>query len=202
MLSALTSSTSRSSTCSDNCKKVKGFYRSHSPEFINSATENSSAELAEVNAVEDVRYVYTAQPSSYWCGRFQSIHDTFRNETLQNAREDNLETQAIVPRQSFAERTKRDPPQHTEAEKGINMIFAELILYCVTEEAKRSLWDWQVSYAKKTRNWKLISQTSIRVAPGRKWASKIARTVSEGIGSGSRSRLKRCVTDTELHSKA
>ncbi|RFU36230.1 hypothetical protein B7463_g3, partial [Scytalidium lignicola] len=196
MFSGLKSSISEPSTHSnshnnDYCCNTS--YRGSQPpeNFL----EALSTESVEVTSDKDILHVRAAQPSSYWCGRFQAIHDRLGNELIQTIKSDsqifqsNTSSTLTKPRSRhrFLERTKQDqlPPTISrtnsrlimEDEEKINKIFAQLAAFCVTSEAERSLLDWQVDYCKKTGNSRLLHRAPYNTTIHGRWVSKIARAV-------------------------
>lgn len=148
---------------------------------------------------EDGLRLSTAQPSSYWCGRFQAIHDRFGNEVIKSIVEDNQLIQhhslsgSAKPKgyHRFLRQPNQVPltsllpptPFTEDPDTRIKRVFAQLELYCVTNEAKNSLWEWQVQYAKITGNMRFLPQQPYKTSgTGRRWADKIGRAVSGRTG--------------------
>jgi hypothetical protein len=127
--------------------------------------------------VPEENQIHEAQPVPWWCGRFQSLYDFYSNQMLQSTLVDSEEYQRcvaptpegfVLPR-LLKDKDKTKEKQSTsadddplddnrlgssiylqeDAEKRSRRAFNTLYTYCMNNEAKKSLWDFQLLYARK-----------------------------------------------------
>ncbi len=115
------------------------------------------------------RCIYTAQPHAYWAGRFTSLHDQYHSQMLQTTIKDDKLLQSFVgpPKQATKKVRQKDvvsenviPTQTSEAPisaiesdevRRCKRVFYTLQSFCVTVEAKRSLWGFQLRFARERK---------------------------------------------------
>jgi hypothetical protein len=79
-----------------------------------------------------------------------------------------------------------------EEEKRNKKVLLHLKALCVTNEARKSLWEWQLGYARAARNEKYLPAGGRMIGGKGGWASKMGRVLSGGMStSGSISSLGR-----------
>jgi hypothetical protein len=142
-------------------------------------------------------------PSSYWCGRFQTLHDHLRNEIL-DAITDNPELfqrylDTKVPSPGLKQRNwgkakengMASSPQcedlvdenggekllREDEEKIVKRVLAQLEKLCVSSAAKKSLWEWQLTHARKSKNENLLPAGG-KLDDKEGWASRVGRVIS------------------------
>ncbi|SPO07354.1 uncharacterized protein DNG_10048 [Cephalotrichum gorgonifer] len=134
-------------------------------------------EVEEDGGAHDMRYVYGAQPSEYWTGRFVSLSDKLflqQAESLALAPStpdrlapptkgitpDNITNAANLPTSSTMPSlplpsAPKDPSSKDrveallDGEERSRLVFEELEALCRTPEALRSLAEWREGYARK-----------------------------------------------------
>lgn len=151
--------------------------------FLFSKALDGGASAAEASAAVgevDIRYIYTAQSSEYWTGRFVALSDRFHAEVLEqeprrSARAPTAfdEMRILVPvdeSQDPADKTtmkQRTLLRSKRKEVGSDVhgrryalldqdekskrVFRHLESLCRTAEARRSLHGWQEEYARKVK---------------------------------------------------
>ena len=79
-----------------------------------------------------------------------------------------------------------------EEEKRNKTVLLHLEALCVTNEARRSLWDWQLAYARTVRNEKYLPAGGRMTGEKGGWVSRMGRAISGGMStSGTMSSLGR-----------
>jgi len=201
MLSSLTSSFSRSNLNISSSRHISASSARSAAE-LSASTWSSSPLLVTSNT----RQIHTAQPNSYWCGRFQALNDRFHNEALEMSLQD-----SSMLKQYIEEVTPSTKPKlistlrgksQTESEeldivnscsrtmleltdKRLQRVFLHLQALCVTSDAKKSLWDWQLAFARIEQNETLLpTGGKMEERPG--WVSRVGRAF---IGNSSESSL-------------
>ncbi|POS86237.1 hypothetical protein EPUL_001443 [Erysiphe pulchra] len=107
------------------------------------------------------RQIYTTQPNSFWCGRFTALHDRFHNDMLetlvidrktytrfQDGTSPSLRTESTLKDSDSPETTAGLQYLNDEETRRCKKSFIHLGALCVTDEAKKSLWNFQLAYAR------------------------------------------------------
>ncbi|KAI9715176.1 MAG: hypothetical protein M1812_006155 [Candelaria pacifica] len=97
-----------------------------------------------------VQQIKEAMPSAYWCGRFMTLNDRFRNEEF------NVEERHDFETERYALSTD---------ELRVRRVFIHLDALCLTEEARASLMEFQEKYA-------LMNETPAAAPVGRSLKEK------------------------------
>jgi len=114
------------------------------------------------------RCIYTSQPHSYWAGRFTSLHDQYHSQMLLSTINDEKLLQSFVRPSNHATKLrhkdvnsentihvqKAEPPTsaiESDEVRRCKRVFYTLQSLCVTVEAKRSLWGFQLRFARERR---------------------------------------------------
>ncbi|KAJ4009665.1 hypothetical protein NW752_009253 [Fusarium irregulare] len=152
-----------------------------------SLTSMSASRCSSTSTMEtpsDPRQITKSQPSAYWSGRFMSLHDRFLSEDYDNEdafspnfspggsfqpysmRPDCFAANARPTHLSYSTTTSaltnlagtkpRKPPNNKDAR--CLRIFQHLENLCVTREARRSLYAWQQTYARRMNKPNLLPQ--------------------------------------------
>lgn len=119
-----------------------GYPRSWSPPTSPSPTPASpSPPPSPTPMLFDPRTVTTAEPSSYWAGRFMALFDRLRFESFHNeGRAFRLTGRVSDTFGAFVEGGE---------DQRAKRVFGELASCCITEEAAKSLREFQVRWAEK-----------------------------------------------------
>lgn len=202
MLSSLTSSFSRS-----NLNLSTSSSRQTSVSSARSTFSMSSTSPLPV-FITNTRQIHTAQPNSYWSGRFQALNDRFHNELLENALQDSkimrrYTDQSPPPQAIHLPTLEKSNGKTTKQErvtnfeeiedtcsafisedqgKCIRRVFVHLEALCVTSEAKKSLWEWQLAYARQEQSEYLLPSGGKMTDDRTGWVSRMSRAIR---GSGS-----------------
>jgi hypothetical protein len=64
-----------------------------------------------------------------------------------------------------------------DGDRRMQRVFIHLETLCITSDAKKSLWDWQLAYARKERNEKLLP-TGGKMSEERSWVSRMGKVFS------------------------
>lgn len=144
----------------------------------------------------NVRQISTAQPPSYWVGRYVALHDRFRSEILTPTYLDSSKLRTWcqeapdVP-DDFPEDqpypTLHDQTEYErDAEKLARRVFVHLEALCLTNEARKSLKAFQQAYARQVDCEALlpiggcmVDKESVLVRAGRMLANR--RKSSNGL---------------------
>ncbi|TQS38135.1 hypothetical protein Golomagni_01366 [Golovinomyces magnicellulatus] len=107
------------------------------------------------------RQIHTKQPYSFWCGRFTALHDRFHNDMLealvidhktfsrfQDGTRPPESSGSTVGLNDFIETTTGLQYLNDEETRRCKKSFIHLGALCVTDEAKKSLWNFQLAYAR------------------------------------------------------
>jgi hypothetical protein len=161
----------------------------------------------------NIRQIHVAKPSPYWCGRFQALQDRFHNEVLNAALEDpkafdcyvsaRTPTPTLVNSKFNRDSKGKGKPnssseQHghrksqsaidrsiaEDEERRTKKVFLHLEALCVTNEAKKSLWEWQLAFARRMGNEKFLPSGGKMVDERAGWVSRVGRALSGGMSSG------------------
>jgi hypothetical protein len=114
------------------------------------------------------RCIYTSQPHSYWAGRFTSLHDQYHSQMLLSTINDEKLLQSFVRPSNHATKIRKKNANsenmiHAQTIETPNLamendevrrckrVFYTLQSLCVTVEAKRSLWGFQLRFARERR---------------------------------------------------
>lgn len=143
---------------------------------LKSLTRSSSSTSPEPQSPLDPRQISTAQKSAYWSGRFVALNDRFLAEGLgkemplpsdapisQSTRKysltpDRLSALSRPTHLSYSTTTsalttltssKPRPPPEVDEDSRYTRVFTHLDSLCTTSEARRSLQDWQQTYARR-----------------------------------------------------
>ncbi|KAF9880486.1 hypothetical protein CkaCkLH20_02440 [Colletotrichum karsti] len=187
VLSNLTASLSRSSLTSFSGSDRKTSNRTVSSRKISSSstlttlTTDTSRAPTPTSAETNPLIITAAQPSPYWTGRFQSLHDRFHNEDLQpqslailvsaHASKSTLlsaqraayqgrgnlplSTTTALDRYGSAA-VSREANLLSDDDNRCLRIFLHLDSLCATPEAQKSLRDWQEIYARRNNREALL----------------------------------------------
>lgn len=130
---------------------------------------NASAVPLPVEQPANTRQVTTAQPPSYWAGRFVALQDRFQNEILLPA---NLATlvSAHAGRSMVA---ASQAALLADEENRTRRIFLHLEALCKTSEARRSLRAWQVAYARREGKVNLVPQGESMDDNSKGWMGRV-----------------------------
>ncbi|KAN0117745.1 hypothetical protein V8E51_003722 [Hyaloscypha variabilis] len=114
------------------------------------------------------RYIYTAQPHTYWAGRFMSLHDQFHTQMLASAinsldtrppfkrpdsklkKQKSKRSSPEDPERDSSSRNEEEAMRHDEVRR-CKRVFYTLQSLCVTDEAKHSLWGFQLRFARSRK---------------------------------------------------
>ncbi|RKF60429.1 hypothetical protein OnM2_051015 [Erysiphe neolycopersici] len=107
------------------------------------------------------RQIYTTKPNSFWCGRFTALHDRFHNDMLETLVIDRktytrFQDGTLPSSRTVSTLNDSDSPETTAGLQYLNdeetrrckKSFIHLGALCVTDEAKKSLWNFQLAYAR------------------------------------------------------
>jgi hypothetical protein len=124
----------------------------------------------------NVHQVYSPKPDSYWAGRFSGLHDRFHNEMREASLANPLAFRQLAsavrsPNTSKSkerskgkgkgkvmeeDRSRSTPPElitmsnfiEGDEEQRCKRVFVHLEALCMNDSAKKSLWDFQLRYAR------------------------------------------------------
>jgi hypothetical protein len=71
-----------------------------------------------------------------------------------------------------------------DEERRTKKVFLHLEALCVTNEAKKSLWEWQLGFARQMGNEKFLPTGGKMVDERGGWVSRVGRVLSGGMSSG------------------
>jgi hypothetical protein len=114
------------------------------------------------------RCIYTSQPHAYWAGRFTSLHDQYHSQMLHTTINDEKLLQSfvrppnnpkkvrqkdVVSENVIQAQTSEPPISAIESDevRRCKRVFYTLQSLCVTVEAKRSLWGFQLRFARERK---------------------------------------------------
>ncbi|KAI0998567.1 hypothetical protein K3495_g9628 [Podosphaera aphanis] len=133
------------------------------PDFF---VESSSSPVTMTS--NSARHIHTAQQNAFWCGRFMSLHDRFHNDMLDTLVVDDKTYTRFQDNTILTKQTEISPEdtEYIESNAGLQYLsdeeirrckksFIHLGALCVTDEAKQSLWNFQLAFA-RYRNEKLL----------------------------------------------
>jgi hypothetical protein len=165
MLSNLTSAFSRSTANLANTAHAPATSR----KFAEPTTfvDNAPATALQPSYTPSEDLIYEPQPSAYWAGRFQSLHDRFHGEMLEEVMQ-NPETfrryqdaTDYAPPQDANNHTKKPQEQDLneadtegmklivdDEDKRVLQVFNHLLSLCATDKARHSLFEFQEMYAR------------------------------------------------------
>ncbi|RKF78774.1 hypothetical protein GcM1_208029 [Golovinomyces cichoracearum] len=148
-----------SSPCTDSQaveKKSSSNRRAEGTRFLGKKVSLSRSLLTGNN-----RQIHSKQSNSFWCGRFTALRDRFHNDMLEAL---------VIDRKTFSRfQDGTRPPESSGSTVGLNNFieittglqylndeetrrckksFIHLGALCVTDEAKKSLWNFQLAYAR------------------------------------------------------
>ncbi|KAM0421099.1 hypothetical protein ACHAPT_011170 [Fusarium lateritium] len=139
---------------------------------LTSLSRSSNSSTPETQEPPDPRQINAAQPSEYWSGRFVSLNDRFSTEDFES---DMIGSPLLPPFEPTRKQTikpdrvaanfrpthlshstttsalttlARSSPEEDEDARCLR-IFRHLDCLCSTNEARRSLHDWQQTYARR-----------------------------------------------------
>lgn len=146
---------------------------------LTSLSRSSRPDTPEPYAQSQLQVVTTAQPSAYWSGRFMTLHDRYATEWLLKPRLNPTPSPPVDATRLTSSTPDRFPPRSssfrpTHLSHSITMsalievpfpaqrkpptndeeivclrIFSHLEALCTTSEARRSLFDFQQTYARR-----------------------------------------------------
>jgi hypothetical protein len=195
MLSNLSSTFSRSSTNLTNPSNssAASLVRTAEPTTF---VSNASATAPQPTFTPNAQHIHEAQHPVWWAGRFTSLPDRFHGEMLEETLKDPKAFQSFQDDSKCAatKTTHEDPKKTDEQEayeprtKGIQKInndedvrvlrvFAHLKSLCVTDDARKSLFDFQQTYARMYANekWLPAGGTMEDKPPG--WVSRMTNVI-------------------------
>jgi len=196
MLSSLTSSISRSSLNLNHHYNRQASNTSRSEDPVVPTPSKVSAPLPVFTT--NIRQIQTAQPSSYWSGRFQALHDRFHNEILDACLLDPQifqEYVAVMSPPKLSSSKQSSPTANTslklmveDEDRRSKRVFVRLEALCATNEARKSLYDWQVQFARIMENEALLPHgaTMTDKIPVN-WVGRMGRAFSGGKTKGAES---------------
>lgn len=136
-------------------KKSSSHRRAEDTSFLGKNVSLSRSLLTGNN-----RQIHSKQANSFWCGRLTALHDRFHNDMLEAL---------VIDRKTFSRfKDGTRPPESSRSTVGLNDFietttglqylndeeirrckksFIHLRALCVTDEAKKSLWNFQLAYA-------------------------------------------------------
>jgi hypothetical protein len=207
MLSSLTSSFSRSNINLSASRQASG--SSTQAAMSTSVRTNPPLPLFTTN----MRQIHTAQPNSYWCGRFQALSDRFHSEVLDACLLDSEMLQQYVTASSSS--SSSPPPFNSKGRgkaksKGVeetegtqkllrstttdditedhdrrsNRAFIHLQALCTTNEAKNSLWQFQLLFARMEGKPKLLPTGGKMSDERAGWVSRVGRAMGARTAMG------------------
>jgi hypothetical protein len=121
------------------------------------------------------RCVYTSQPHAYWAGRFMALHDQYHSQMLYATLNDQKLFQAFIRPSKDTPKLFKTEVNHTLTNSDVinssrcsspatcnqaiyndevrrcKQVFYTLQSLCVTVEAKKSLWGFQLRFARERR---------------------------------------------------
>lgn len=179
----------------------------------------SSSATVMFTEEEKMKLIHDAHPTEYWCGRLASLYTLYSNEMLDAIAADpeNLTKYTaptpvgfVPPRLSKdkdKEKTKAGQPKKQNndpldserlassmflseaSDDRFRRAFATLRGYCVTPEAKKSLWEFQQQFARSERNERFLPAGGhmtdswyTKLTKGAKDDTKSERGTSLGMG--------------------
>lgn len=211
MISSLTASISRSSLSSSKSRPNLNASYNRTPSYTSytKSTTNLTPIPSTLRSTSppplppfttNIRQIHTAQPSSYWCGRFQALNDRFQHEIFEASLIDPIRykqyitiTEYDTPKKSSV--NMKDScdqattfTRHMEDEdmKREKRVFIHLEALCATKAARHSLSEFQQLYARKMGNEGLLPVGG-RMYDREPWLTKIGKamdSIKRG-GSGS-----------------
>ncbi|KAM0322536.1 hypothetical protein ACHAQA_009383 [Verticillium albo-atrum] len=192
-LTNLTASLSRTSLVSDRKASASSKLGNNSPKAPTPSPPPSPPSLPDVlPRTPSLQDITSAHPSAYWAGRFLALHDRFKSDAnLTEAPLRTLLAQApardaprpgLMHSNTTAALTTLTAYQPGSVRSGIFgdgtasgltddesiaiAVFTRLAELCVTPEARESLREWQLAYARKTGQSKLLPSGAAMRGPG------------------------------------
>jgi hypothetical protein len=204
MLSNLTSSFSRSNINLSASRQTSG--SSTQSAMPTSVRTNPPLPLFTTN----MRQIHTAQPNSYWCGRFQALSDRFHTEVLDACLLDSEMLQQYVAASSSSPPPSNSKGRGKAKSKGVketeetqkilhstttdnitedhdrrsNRAFVHLQALCTTNEAKNSLWQFQLLFARMEGKPKLLPSGGKMSDERGGWVSRVGRAMGARTAMG------------------
>ncbi|KAG9231707.1 hypothetical protein BJ875DRAFT_109562 [Amylocarpus encephaloides] len=132
---------------------------------------------------DKVKLVHEPQPSAYWCGRLASLHNQYSNNMIQTTLRDQNHPKKCTalspdsfdsPPRPTKYKDKKEPSKsiddlllddsslvtpmvlEEDSDTRYRRAFTTLQTYCTTNAAKKSLWDFQQSYARNQNNSRML----------------------------------------------
>jgi hypothetical protein len=158
----------------------------------------------------NVRLIHTAQTHSYWCGRLQALSDKDNSSIFNTCLEDEKLYQQFVkttPRSSPSSKSKSRVKSSVEEarlrlllrdakiedlihkeENRMARVFIHLQALCTTNEAKKSLWQFQLYYARIENNPQFLPSGG-KMTNG--FLGRMSRSVVGGITGSNAANLNR-----------
>ncbi|RKF77374.1 hypothetical protein GcM3_072001 [Golovinomyces cichoracearum] len=137
-------------------KKSSSHRRAEGTSFLGKNVSLSRSLLTGNN-----RQIHSKQPNSFWCGRFTALHDRFHNDMLealvidrktfsrfQDGTRPLESSRSTVGLNDFIKTTTGLQYLNDEETRRCEKSFIHFGALCVTDEAKKSLWNFQLAYAR------------------------------------------------------
>lgn len=199
MLSNLTSSFSRSNLSVDNSRQASissthpADVTAGDPDYI--PLPPYTSHLQQING---------PKAELYWCGRFKAISDRFNHEQIELMLSYDITYIPSPPSPSATSRTSDEdesndlgimtydtlkttwsPLDRYESPDKINArAFRHLQSLCTTNEARRSLWEFQLRFARSARKPHLLPRGGKMVDDRGNWFGRVGRAMVGGSNTG------------------
>jgi hypothetical protein len=208
VLSSLTSSFSRSNHNFGASRQTSGSSSQLAGSAIFSSMDTTNLlPLFTTN----LRQVHTAHPISYWCGRFHALGDRFHSEVLDTCLLDpKILQQYLTGRTSSPTspppskskgrgkgKSKASEEDNTkkllysstadnieDQDRRSSRVFLHLQALCATNEAKKSLWEFQLLFARIEGKPKLLPSGGRMTDERSGWVSRVGRAVGTRTAMG------------------
>jgi hypothetical protein len=159
--------------------------------------------------------IHTSKINSYWCGRFQALCDRFQDEHLLMNKEaveqydtddslsppstpspvtkgmDSFRSKSAEEHDGSFLRSMTSGKKDAEQDKRSSRAFLHLQSLCTTNEARRSLWEFQLHFARIKGKSHLLPNGGKMMDDRGSWFGRVGRAMVGGnnTGSGLRSSL-------------
>lgn len=183
MLSNLTSTFSRSST-----NLTKATRTAEPTTFVDPA----SASAPQPTFIPEAHLIYGEQEYMYWAGRYQGLHDRYHTEELDDTMKDPDAFQKFQDSSKSAPTTPHDAELNNfekvdtyepttkgiqsmaEAEEArVVRVFSYLTRCCADDASKKSLFEWQQTYARQHQNDKYLPRGGSMTDKPPGWVSRM-----------------------------
>jgi hypothetical protein len=157
----------------------------------------------------NLHQIHTLQANSYWCGRFQALCDRFNDEHLvlntditqqydtdsssspPSAPTPRTEESYVLISKPFEEKDNNNFPgygtsvyQKEDQDKRNSRAFLHLQSLCTTNEARRSLWEFQLHLARIKGKPNLLPRGGKMVEERGSWFGRVGRAIVGGNNTG------------------